>query len=82
MLEREDFEGVVAVRGFVDSVSDPNFTILGVTIQTIAATEFEDESGGSISAAEFFAQANGQLAEASGTLNASVIVADEVELED
>ena len=82
LLEHEDFEGVVAIRGLVDSVNDPEFTILGVTIQTIAATDFEDDTGASITAAEFFAQANGQLVEASGTLNGSIIVADEVEIDD
>ena len=82
LLEREDFEGVVTIRGFVDSVNDPDFTILGVTIQTFAGTDFEDAAGGNIDAADFFAQANGQLVEASGTLNGSIIVADEVEFED
>ena len=82
LLERRDFDGDVAIRGIVDSVSDPDFTILGVTIQTIGATNFEDISGASITAAEFFAQANGQLVEASGTLNGSIIVADEVEIDD
>ncbi len=82
LLEREDFEGVVAIRGFVDSVSDPDFTVLGVTVQTIPATEYEDISGAQLTAVEFFAQADGRLVEASGTLNGSTIVADEVEFED
>ena len=82
LLERRDFDGEVAIRGFIDSVSDPDFTILGVTIQTIGSTVFEDLAGDSITAAEFFAQANGALAEASGTLNGSMIVAEEVELDD
>mgnify|MGYP001811755445 FL=1 len=82
LLEREDFEGVVTIRGIVDSVYDPDFTVLGVTIQTFAGTDFEDAAGGNIDAATFFAQANGQLVEASGTLNGSIIIADEVELED
>ena len=82
LLERRDFDGDVAVRGIVESVSDPNFTILGVTIQTNAMTTFEDQSGASITAAEFFAQADGALAEASGTLSGSAIIAEEVELDD
>lgn len=80
-LEREDFDGEVALRGFVGSVNDPDFTILGVTVATIGGTEFRDLAGGSIMPAEFFAQANGRLVEASGTLNGSTIVAAEVEFE-
>jgi len=81
-LEREDFDGEVALRGFVDSVNDPDFTILGVTITTIVATVFTDIDESPLTAAEFFLQANGRLVEASGTLNGSIIVADEIELED
>jgi len=82
LLEREDFEGVVAIRGFVEAINDPDFTIFGITIQTIPATEFFDNAGGVIMAADFFGQAAGRLVEASGTQNGSAIVADEIELED
>lgn len=81
-LEREDFDGDVALRGFVDGVGDPEFTILGVTVSTVVATVFTDIDGSQLSAAEFFAQANGRLVEASGTLNGNVITASEVEFED
>jgi len=81
-LEREDFDGDVALRGYIDSVSDPDFTILGVTVSTVFATIFSDLGGTSLTAAEFFLQANdGRLVEASGTLNGAVITADEVQLE-
>ena len=82
LIEREDFEGDVAMRGFVASVNNPDFSILGVTISTVGGTTFEDSSGVPITATEFFANADGQLVEASGTLNGSVIIADEVEFED
>ncbi len=81
-LEREDFDGEVALRGFVDSVNDPDFTILGVTVTTIVATVFTDIDESPLTAAEFFLQANGRLVEASGTLNGSTIIAGEVEFED
>jgi hypothetical protein len=81
-LEREDFDGEVALRGFVDSVNDPDFTILGVTITTIVATAFTDIDESPLTAAEFFLQANGRLVEASGTLNGSTIIAGEVEFDD
>jgi len=81
-LEREDFDGDVALRGFIDSVNDPDFTILGVTITTSVATVFTDIDASPLTPAEFFIQANGRLVEASGTLNGSIIVADEVEFGD
>jgi len=80
-LEREDDDGEVALRGFVDGVSDPEFTILGVTVSTIMATVFSDLDGSPLTPAEFFQQANSRLVEASGTLNGAVIMAGEVELE-
>lgn len=81
-LERDDFDGEVALRGFVDSTAPPNFTILGVTIETNAGTDFEDRDDQSISSNEFFAQAMDSLVEATGVWVNGVIVADEVELED
>lgn len=80
-LEREDFDGDVALRGFVDSVSDPDFTILGVTVSTVFATTFADLDGSPLTPAEFFLQANGRLIEVTGILNGAAITADEVQLE-
>lgn len=81
LIEREDFNGEVALRGIVDSINDPQFSILGVTITTGAGTQFRDLAGSIITAAEFFSQANGRLVEASGTLNGSMIDASEVQFE-
>jgi len=80
LLEREDFDGEVSLRGFVDSVNDPEFTILGTTVIT-GATEFRAIDETPIPAATFFAQANGKLVEAKGTLNGSSISAAEVSFE-
>jgi len=84
-LERDDFSGDVgdvALRGFVDSVNEPQFTILGVTATTNAATDYFDISGARIDPADFFAEANGRLVEVSGTLNGGSIDAAQVEFED
>lgn len=81
-LEREDFDGDIALRGFVDSVSDPDFTIVGATITTNVVTVFSDIDGSPLSPAEFFLRANGRLVEATGTLSGSIMVAGEVEFED
>ncbi len=81
LLEREDFQGDVALRGFVQTVNDPEFTILGVNISTGIATDFVDVDGADLDAAAFFSQALGRLVEASGTLNGASIDAGEVEFE-
>ena len=82
LLEREDFDDEVALRGFVESTADPNLIILGVTIETDGGTEFQDSSDQPITSADFFAQALGSLVEVTGTLSNGTINADEVELED
>jgi len=81
-LERDDFSADVALRGFVFSVSEPEFTILGVISTTDGSTEYFDMSGTRIDPADFFAQANGRLVEVSGTLNGGSIDAAQVEFED
>jgi hypothetical protein len=81
-LEREDFDGEVALRGFVETINDPNFTILGVAIQTNGATRFQDADKMQITASVFFGQAQGRLVEAEGVLSNGMIIADEVELKD
>jgi hypothetical protein len=81
-LEREDDPGTVFLRGFVEAVDQPQFTILGVTIATTAATDFEDANEIELTPAAFFGQALGSLVEAEGVLDNGVIVAEEVELED
>jgi len=81
-LERDDFSGDVALRGFVDSVNEPQFTILGVTATTDVATEYADMSGARIDPADFFAEADGRLVEVTGTLNGGSIDAGQVEFED
>ena len=80
-LERDDNPGTVFVRGVVDSVSDPDFTILGVTVQTHGQTEFEDANELPISPATFFAEAEGRLVEAEGANVNGAIVAEKVEFE-
>ena len=81
-VERDDFDQEVALRGFVDSVAAPNFTILGVPVETSAGTDFEDRNDQPITADAFFDQALDSLVEASGAWVNGVIVAEEVELED
>ena len=81
-IERDEFQGDVAIRAFVDSVSDPNFTIHGVAIETNGGTVFRDINEQVIPAGVFFGQALGSLVEANGTESNGGILAEEVELED
>ena len=76
-LERRRAEDEVRLRGIVDTVSRPGFTILGVTIQTTARTDFEG-----VSADDFFADAVGRIAQVQGTVSGGVFTAREVEFED
>jgi len=80
-LERDQPEDEVRLRGVVDTASAPSFTILGVTIQTDAGTDFENSSEGSISADDFFSDAVGRNVEAKGTVSGGVFTAREVEFE-
>jgi hypothetical protein len=80
-IDREDFGGEVAVRAFIDSVSDPLFTIHGVAIETNGATVFRDENEQVITSDVFFGLAFGSLAEAVGTESNGGILAAEVELD-
>ena len=85
-VERDDAEDEVELRGpvDVDSVLQPMFTILGVTIETNADTEFEADDDDDLTADEFFGLLQpGMTVEAEGIENPdNVIVADEVEFEE
>ncbi len=88
LLEREDTPDPpveTSIQGFVTGVDNPTLTILGVTIETSAGTEFEDQNGDPLTAAEFFNSAVSvdTLIGASGVeSDGPTIVADKVEIED
>ena len=82
LLERKDVDADTELQGFVETVTEPTFTILGVTITTNGGTVFRDAADNVISSDDFFAQAAGSLVKAGGTEVANAeIVATEVELE-
>lgn len=82
-IEREDFDDEVELQGFVEGIAEPSFTILGVTVETTADTEFETDDD-DVSQAQFFSVLNvGDLVEVEGTqVSDRAILAAEVELED
>jgi len=83
ILEREDPETETELQGFVATIAEPAFTILGVTIETNGSTVFRNANDQVISSTDFFAQLSpNSLVKADGTeTSASVITATEVEFE-
>lgn len=83
ILERDDADTEAILQGFVDTISDPSITILGVTIDTNGATIFRDINDNVISAADFFNQVTtNSLVKAKGSeVSDSAITATEVEFE-
>lgn len=83
-IERDDDDdNEVSLQGFIEALAQPDLTILGVTVQTTAGTQFElgdDE----VSQAEFFGSVQvGELVDVQGIqVSERAILADEVELED
>ncbi|MEO1116554.1 MAG: DUF5666 domain-containing protein [Pseudomonadota bacterium] len=83
-IERDDDTDEVALSGIVDAVAQPTLTVLGVTIETNAETEFEGADEQTLTAAEFFAAvAAGTEIEVTGVESSdTVIIAEEIEIED
>lgn len=83
IFERLDPDTETILQGFVETVTEPSFTTLGVTIQTNGSTVFRDEVGAVLSATEFFGQLTaGDLVKAKGTESSvTTITAEEVSFE-
>ncbi len=83
IFEREDADPDTELQGFVESISEPSLSILGVTIETGGGTVFRDINDNVISSTEFFNQlAQNDLVKATGTESSdTVISASEVEFE-
>ncbi len=83
ILEREDADTEAILQGFVESVANPSFSILGVTINTNGGTVFRDVNDNVISAADFFNQVGANsLVKAEGSEVAdTTITATDVEFE-
>ena len=87
-MEREDSDTRTELRGFVEvgGKSEPNLTVLGVTIVTTGATVYRDSRGATdvaMSAAEFWAAVQeGSLVDARGTESGdTTLTATELELQ-
>ncbi len=83
LLEREDPEPDTILRGPVGTAGTQTLTVLGVTIETSAATQYRDVNDSPISASAFFAAVSaGDEVKARGTeVTATSLLAEELELE-
>jgi hypothetical protein len=83
IFERDDPDTEASLQGFVETIGDPSFVILGVTIETSGTTVFRDANDVVISSTDFFNQvAPNSLVKASGSeVSDSTISATEVEFE-
>ena len=82
LLERDDAQAAVELRGTASGVAAPDFLVAGVAVTTNAQTEYRDNNGVSITAAAFFATASGREVKVRGALAGNVVLADRAELED
>ncbi len=80
-LEREPPSTEVAVRGPFTASTPPQFMILGITIDATNASFGDVEGGHSLSAADFFTQAVGQIVAVRGTATGSTVTATEVRID-
>jgi len=83
-VEREDPDPETIIQGFVESVSQPMLSILGVTIETNGQTVFRDANDNVIgNPNDFFAAIDeGSVVKAKGMeTSATVVLAEEVEIE-
>jgi hypothetical protein len=74
-LERLPPSTTVRVRGPFTAGTAPKFTILGISIDATNATFGKDEEDQSLTAAQFFAQAVGQIVDVRGTATGSTVTA-------
>jgi len=82
LLERDDPESGVELKGLATDVVPPNLRVAGIAVTTDGQTEFRDKNGASISAAAFFAAASGREVKVRGTMVGNAVLAERAELED
>jgi len=73
LVQRSDPLQELAIRGIATNVSDPQFSVLGVTVLTDGQTEID---------ADFFATAEGRLVHVAGDTATGSFVAYKVEIKD
>jgi hypothetical protein len=82
LIEREDPDNDVELRGTARNVADPNVSILGVNNALGAGIQFRDTNDSPITRADFFQRAPNRIVQLSGRVSGGIPVWDEAELED
>lgn len=82
LLEREDPEQGVEVKGPATDVAQPDLRVGGIAVTTGPATGYRDNNGVSITATAFFAAAPGREVKVRGSMVNNVVLAERAELED
>ena len=67
--------GVAGVRGPFTATTAPQFKILSITIDATSATFGKGEEGATLSSADFFTQAAGQIVDVLGTATGNTVMA-------
>jgi hypothetical protein len=80
-LERKPPSSEVEVRGPFMATTPPQFMILGITIDATNAVFGDVESQHSMTAADFYTQAVGQIVEVRGTATGSTVTATQVRID-
>jgi hypothetical protein len=81
-LDRTGGEDKIELQGPLTSVNDPDFTVLGITVQTDASTDFEEDAATFFNAAAACAPDAVCLVEAAWPIDGPYDYAAEVALED
>lgn len=81
LLEREDLDSRRELQGRATDVASPGLRILGVSVTTDGSTEFRDDDDATISAQQFFQQANNRLVKVRGSWDGTTFRATRAELE-
>ena len=80
-VERLPPSTAVIVRGAFSAPATPLFKILGITVDTTGATFGLDEGNQTLTSAQFFTQAMGQIVAARGTATGNTVTATTVQID-
>lgn len=80
-VERNDLDTRREVQGLVTAATQPNLTLLGVSVVTSAGTQFRNLDGSATTASAFFAAAASRVVKVRGTWNGASFSATEAGFE-
>lgn len=81
VIVRRNLDARRELQSIARNVAAPNFTLVGVTVNTTSSTEFRDLNGNSLTQAQFFSQISGRGVKVRGSWNGSAFAATRAEME-